>query len=151
LVLAECEGRFYVLDVVRKQVAAPAFALTLKAHASQYVGSQMRWDAAGTERGAADFLVSNGIPITLVPATTDKYSRAQRVAAKWNAGEVLVPRHAPWVADFLREVQSFTGVGDYHDDQVDALSSAFLALANAITGQGATGLRRTSASLKGFY
>ena len=55
----------------------------------------------------------------------DKFTRAQPVAAAWNDGRVRVPMHAPWLSDFLAEVASFTGVGDKHDDQIDALSQAY--------------------------
>ena len=58
-------------------------------------------------------------------AKGDKFVRAQPVAAAWNAGKVLVPRNAPWVDAFLSELASFTGLGDAHDDQVDALASAY--------------------------
>jgi predicted phage terminase large subunit-like protein len=38
---------------------------------------------------------------------------------------VLVPRKAAWLAEFLDEVTTFTGVKDAHDDQVDALAAAY--------------------------
>ena len=43
----------------------------------------------------------------------------------WNEPNcsVLVPRVAPWTQDFLRVVESFTGVGDPEDDDVDALAA----------------------------
>jgi predicted phage terminase large subunit-like protein len=62
-------------------------------------------------------------------ATTDKFIRAQPVAAAWNAGSVMVRRgEHPWHHAFLDELRDFTGVGDAHDDQVDALAGAFAAL-----------------------
>jgi phage terminase large subunit-like protein len=36
-----------------------------------------------------------------------------------------VPFGAPWVPEFLAEVQNFTGVNDRYDDQVDCLSGAW--------------------------
>jgi len=151
LVLAEADGIYYVLDVLRKQVSAPEFGLSLKAHASRYPGSRMVWHAAGSEKGAGDFLIRSGLPLTVEPATTDKFQRAQPVAAAWASGKVLVPRYASWVEPFLREVADFTGVNDYHDDMVDALSSAFSALSTLATGAVLTGNPRTSASLKGYW
>lgn len=59
------------------------------------------------------------------PPIGDKFTRAQPVAAAWNTSRVRVPLHAPWVADFLAELGLFTGLGDRHDDQVDALSMAW--------------------------
>jgi predicted phage terminase large subunit-like protein len=53
------------------------------------------------------------------------------VAAAWNAANVSVPRTGDWVDAFTSEVVAFTGINDRHDDQVDALSSAFSAMTNA--------------------
>lgn len=62
----------------------------------------------------------------------DKFTRALPVAAAWNDGRVRVPDSAGWVSDFLGETGKFTGVGDKHDDQVDALSHAYNALSTAM-------------------
>jgi predicted phage terminase large subunit-like protein len=112
----------YIADVQRKQVDAPAFLLTLRAQHAGQTGP-MRWHCSGTEKGAGQFIQQRLPSLQMMQATTDKFVRAQDVAAAWNAGKVLVPHEAPWLAAFLDEVQSFTGVGDAHDDQVDALAS----------------------------
>ena len=151
IVLARESGtdNVYVLDCVRKQVRAPEFGLTLKSHASRYPGSPMRWYAAGTEKGVADFLFSHGVNIDAVQPAGGKLVRAQPVAAAWNAGKILVPTDAPWLDTLLSEVLSFTGVSDAHDDQVDALAAAFDALGSGVTARVAeTGGRRASASLR---
>ena len=61
-----------------------------------------------------------GLKVDARTARGDKFSRAQPVAAAWNAGRVLVPRKASWLEAFLGEVCGFTGVKDVDDDQVDA-------------------------------
>jgi predicted phage terminase large subunit-like protein len=50
-----------------------------------------------------------------------KRSRALAVQGIIESGAVLLPRHASWVSAFVSEVCSFTGDGDAHDDQVDAM------------------------------
>lgn len=136
----------YVVDVQRKQVDAPAFVLTLKAQHSQHAGP-MLWHASGTERGAAQF-IQRAIPAFSVRNTTaDKFVRAQPVAALWNDGKVLLPRDAKWHDVFVAEVCGFTGVGDVHDDQVDALASAHAALATSST---ATAYRSGAAHRQGL-
>lgn len=120
---------YYVVDVQRKQVSAPEFALTLKAKRASKPWP-MRWYAAGTEKGSADFLKRQGLPINALPPKGDKFVRAQPVAAKWNAGKVLLPdpehfQNVAWLGPFLDVVQNFTGVHDDHDDDVDALAAAF--------------------------
>lgn len=121
------EGRpcfkFYVVDVVRKQVDAPSFLLTLRARHSEVPG-KMLWIASGTEKGTAQF-IRRRVPLRIKNASQDKYQRALPVSEAWNLGRVLVPKKAPWLAKFLDEITSFTGVKDAHDDQVDALAAAF--------------------------
>ena len=41
----------------------------------------------------------------------------------WNPGKVFVPANADWTEEFLEEVTQFTGMGDLHDDNVDALAA----------------------------
>lgn len=53
-----------------------------------------------------------------------KFVRAEAVAAAAERGQVEVVA-APWTADFLDELEAFTGMEGPHDDQVDALSGAF--------------------------
>lgn len=118
----------YVVDVQRKQVDAPSFALTLRTKQSTRPW-RMVWYAAGTEKGSADFLKKQGLPIHTKAPRGDKFVRAQPVAAAWNAGRVLVPDpqelDAPWLQPFLDCVQNFTGVGDSQDDDVDAIAAGF--------------------------
>jgi predicted phage terminase large subunit-like protein len=115
--------KLYVTDVVRKQVDAPSFLLTLRARHSEIPG-KMLWIASGTEKGTAQF-IRRRVPLRIKTATQDKYQRALPVSEAWNLGRVLVPRKAAWLAEFLDEVTTFTGVKDAHDDQVDALAAAY--------------------------
>lgn len=140
VVLAECDDRYFVLEVVRQQVKAPDFADSLKSLAARYPGAAMRIYAAGTETGAIDFIRREGAPLVAYPPKGDKFVRAQPVAAAWNDGRVLLPigdmsdeqeRRSDaddWVAEFVAELAVFTGVRDKHDDQVDALAAAYDAL-----------------------
>jgi predicted phage terminase large subunit-like protein len=115
--------KLYVVDVVRKQVDAPSFLLTLRARHSEIPG-KMLWIASGTEKGTAQF-IRRRVPLRIKTASQDKYQRALPVAEAWNLGRVLVPKKAKWLAEFLDEITTFTGVKDAHDDQVDALAAAF--------------------------
>ena len=116
----------YVVNVDRKQVDAPSFALTLKARHSQRAG-RILWIASGTELGAAAFIKKSGVPlVTRDPGGRDKFARAQGTAELWNLGRILVPADSeahPWVDIFVDEICNFTGVKDPTDDQVDALVS----------------------------
>lgn len=125
--LYEHEGKFYVVNIKREQTDLPKFCATMRGLKAAYPTSRnWLWYTSTTERGLADQLrEESGIPIIGQIAKADKFVRAQPVASAWNAGKVLVPRDAPWVADFVSEVLDFTGEADKHDDQVDALAAAF--------------------------
>lgn len=143
----EAQPKYYILELIRKQVTASEFALVLKSLAGRYPGPQY-WYCSTTERGSADILRMQGIPVKDELATADKFVRAQPVAAAWNAGKILVPRETPWTHALIDEVTNFTGVNDPHDDIVDALAAAFDALAHMpsfeVEGYGA----RRSAGLR---
>ena len=57
----------------------------------------------------------------------DKIMRMHAQSSKIQAGQVLLPREAPWLDTFLNEILAFPGSS--HDDQVDSLSQ-FLKWAN---------------------
>jgi predicted phage terminase large subunit-like protein len=57
--------------------------------------------------------------IGIVPKQ-DKATRLMSVSAMIEAGRVLVPKDAPWLAEFRRELTMFPNAR--HDDQVDSLS-----------------------------
>ena len=119
----------YVTACRIAQVAAPEFTLTLSAMRSELAGP-LRWYASGTEKGSAQFIQRKVPGFRVMPATGDKFVRAQSVAAGWNAGLVALPDEGSplcgeWVDQVLDEVASFTGVNDPRDDIVDALAAGW--------------------------
>ena len=133
VVMLESGGLYYVVDVRTAQVRAPDFLAMLATIDTTYRGP-WHWFTSSTETGLADLATATaGVHVMAERATVDKYMRAQSVAAAWNAGRVLLPRAAPWLDAFVSEVCGFVGVGDRHDDQVDALASAFERLGGAMT------------------
>lgn len=125
VVLLEHDDFYYVVDVHRSQCEVPKFTPVLEALNNKWPTGMWRWDCSTTERGTAQLLTDRGIYIDAQLATVDKFVRAGPVAAAWNEGRVLLPKDAPWLKDFLAEINLFTGLKDRHDDQVDALASAF--------------------------
>ena len=63
------------------------------------------------------------VPLRANRLDTDKYTRALAWANLAEEGKVYLVR-GPWITDFLDELCRFTGKGDTHDDQVDAVSLA---------------------------
>jgi predicted phage terminase large subunit-like protein len=159
VVMAECAGYFYVLDVLRAQQRAPEFSAALRPYRVRYPTARWRWYAAGTETGVADFLrpmlagagekrpdgsAFSPVPLEVLAPHGDKFTRAIPYAAAWNARKVLLPEDAAarWVDELVAEHSSFTGVNDAHDDIIDAAVAAFDVLATAPVSFGAPGERR---------
>lgn len=136
----EAHGRWYVIDVVRRQCEAPVFAAELASLRRSWPHARMRWYASGPEKGTADMIraLDSSVVIDVLAPTADKLTRALPVSAAWNRGAVLLPRtrddspaeRRAWVDAFSGVVLDFSGKGDAHDDDVDALAAAFDALQN---------------------
>lgn len=121
---------FYVVDVRRHQghlVAPPDSReedFLSKLSGVVWPGA-WHWFTSVQEKGVAALLTDRGIPVEAVLASTEKFDRAQAVAAAWNEQRVLLPREAPWLREFVDEIGSFSGLSDKYNDQVDALASAY--------------------------
>jgi len=56
------------------------------------------------------------------PAGTDKIMRLHLQTALFANGSVVLPRHAPWLSDYVAELTGFPGTK--FDDQVDSTTQA---------------------------
>jgi hypothetical protein len=132
----QLEPLYYVVGVDREQVEAPEFGAVVKRRVAARRWPAL-WRASGTEKGAASFLVKDGIPLRVEQPPGDKLVCAQAVAAAWNDGRVLVPDPsafpdaARWLSAFIDTVLNFTGLGKEVDDDVDALGNAHKAMSSA--------------------
>ena len=120
----------YLTGMVRAQMEAGDFLDLL----TQRGIKRVTWYRSGTEKGLEAFMKRAGVHVDAVTATGDKFARAQPSAAAWNGGKIAVPapgsqHHGVWVDALLDEILSFTGLGDQHDDIVDALAALHHALA----------------------
>jgi hypothetical protein len=137
---AGSEMRAWLVGLLRFQLEPPQAA-------SRLVAFQQRWCATlhieGSRDGQAQARaltdIDSALSVTLVAAIGDKYTRAQPLAAAWNGdpsrGEparFFVPASADLIgcepehlANYLRVMERFTGIGDREDDDVDATSHAW--------------------------
>jgi predicted phage terminase large subunit-like protein len=132
LARSESAGCYYVDDVerfragpheVERRVAAIA------AEDSAAVPVRMEQEGGASGKSLISHYrrnVLDGFDFRGVHPTGSKEVRAQPVAARAEAGEVKLVA-GPWIDEFLSELASFPE--GLHDDQVDALSGAFSALA----------------------
>ncbi len=134
------ELRAWLVGLLRFQLEPPQAAQRLLAF-------QQRWCVTlhieGSRDGQAQAKsltdIDASLSITLVTAVGDKYTRAQALAAAWNGdaarGEparFFVPASCELIgcepedlANYLRVMERFTGVGDREDDDVDATAHAW--------------------------
>lgn len=122
-------GTIYLTNMLRAQAEAGQYLDMLTARGIKRV----TWYRSGTEKGLEAFMRRAGLSVDAITATGDKFARAQPAAAAWNAGRIAVPapgseHHGPWVNTLLDELLAFTGLGDAHDDVVDALAALHHAL-----------------------
>lgn len=122
-----------ILDVLRDQCTVPDFVDKLAQFQRGWFHAPVAVEAAGGFKAVPQMLtrLNPGLVVLEVPPRGDKFTRAQPVAAAWKRGAVQCPSMAPWMPEFLEEVDKFTGVNDAHDDQVDALAHAYNAIAYA--------------------
>lgn len=112
--------RYYLLDLY---VARLTFPDLIRASTSQYD----KWQPERVlieDKSSGISLIQQlrrdtTVPIRAIKAIDDKVTRAHTVTGIIEAGQVLLPERAPWLADFLKEIGDFpTGA---HDDIVDVL------------------------------
>jgi phage terminase large subunit-like protein len=102
-------------------------AVAIATKGTRYYGAKIGIESVGGFKAVPQMLreIDPNLRVVEIRPLGDKFQRAQPVASAWNGGRVTVPSNASWVGPFVKELTSFTGVGDSHDDQVDALSYAW--------------------------
>jgi len=116
-----------VLDLLHVQGEPQQVAPLLYAFQTKWGGGSITIEASRDGKALAKALrgINAALRIHEVAAIGDKFTRAQPCAAAYNHGRVRLPLAAPWVFDLLAELADFTGLGDKHDDIVDALAHAW--------------------------
>ena len=125
------DGRFYVEDVRRGQWGEyPRDCEIVRAAEDDgrdtLISGEQEPGSSGKDAAAAFVRMLKGHSVTVRPATGSKEVRAQPFASQCEAGNVSLVAGG-WNQGFIKEISSFP-TGKY-DDQVDAASGAFNALA----------------------
>ena len=127
------DGKAYILDLIRGKWEAPELEQTLKDiwakhKAKKETGILTRANVEDKASGTSLIQAirrNNQIPITPIQVDSDKYTRVLGVQGYIESGYVMLPESAPWIADFINELEAFTATDSHaHDDQVDALVMA---------------------------
>ena len=114
----------YVLEVQRHKLDTLLIESTCRAVLNKYGRGPIFSYVSGPEVGTVKFLRQQGIPFQPMHARYNKLVRAQRTIRRWNDGQIVIPRDAPWLPGFMHRIEIFRGVDKGHDDdEIDALVS----------------------------
>ena len=118
------QKNFYLLDVWRARVEFPALRRKVIDHAVSRRAQTVLIEKAGPGLQLLQDLRNDPTrgfprPIGIVPEG-DKWVRMEAQTPRIEAGHVLLPKEAPWLAEFLEELLAFPH--GRHDDQVDSVS-----------------------------
>jgi predicted phage terminase large subunit-like protein len=122
-------GRYYLVDVLRGRFDYP----TLRARAIALARADRADIILVEDTGVGTALIAElnaaNLPAVAVKPQINKKMRMAIQSGKFENGTILLPRQAPWLAQFEEELFAFPH--SRHDDQVDALSQALAYEPNA--------------------
>lgn len=117
-------GRFYILDVYRARVAFGGLHRMVIELCRRYGVERLIIEQAGSGIQLIHRLTENlpqGVPRPIkIKPFESKEIRFEAQASRIQAGEVLLPRSAPWLTEFITEIVGFPN--KRFDDQADALA-----------------------------
>ena len=123
------DGQAVLLDLIRGKWEAPELLVQARAFWSKHravtgqgVLRSMKVEDKSSGTGLIQTLKREGVPIVGIPRGIDKVTRCLDISPMVQSGNVLLPRSAPWLSDFLAEATAFpNGV---HDDMLDPMFDA---------------------------
>jgi predicted phage terminase large subunit-like protein len=118
------DRRFFLLDVYRARLGYPSLKAAAVTLAARFKARRVLIEDAAAGTSLAQELKRQVSGVVAIRPERDKVSRMAVASAKFEAGQVLLPRRAPWLAEFEAELFSFPGVR--HDDQCDSVSQALI-------------------------
>ncbi len=114
----------YILDVYRNRLTFPELRKKVMSLARRFSANVLLIEDAASgqqliQQMRAESMREVPRPIPCKPVG-DKITRMAAQTSRIEAGELILPENAPWLAGFERELLAFPG--GRHDDQVDALA-----------------------------
>jgi predicted phage terminase large subunit-like protein len=119
--LVRNKNQYHLIDIYRDRPEFPDLAKFVASHAKKYAADAILIEDKGSGTSLIQTAKGLGLQgiVTITPKT-DKSSRAYGQTPKLEAGSLMLPKTAPWLADFVGEYLVFPN--SRHDDQIDALS-----------------------------
>ena len=117
--------RYYLLDVFRRRVNYPEFKRAVTDQANRFNPHTILIEDKASGTQLIQDLKNDGVFSVQgyeAPSGTDKILRLHAQTAQIENGRLVLPRSAPYLAEYVRELTSFPG-GKF-DDQVDSTTQA---------------------------
>jgi predicted phage terminase large subunit-like protein len=115
---------YYLLDVWRGRLEFPHLRHKLIALAREHAPNRILIEQVGPGLHLIQELRANpaaGVPSPIgVKPVGDKLMRMEAQSARFEAGQVYLPKEAPWLSEFLHELLAFPN--SRYDDQIDSVS-----------------------------
>lgn len=119
------DKKFYLLDVYRARLDFPDLKRKVRELDTTYDQRSILIEDKASGTRLIQELKRDGMlnikPYTPSPGN-DKVMRLHGQTIAFENGRVLLPKNAPWLADYLKELAAFPG--GKHDDQVDSTTQA---------------------------
>lgn len=126
-------GHAIMIDQIRGKWEAPELLVQARSFWIKHLNSPIPIHQKATLRGMyvedkvsgtglIQTLRREGVPVLPLQRSKDKISRGHDASPFIESGNVLLPEDAPWLSDFLAEVESFPS--GTHDDQIDPMLDA---------------------------
>ena len=125
------DQKYYLLNVYRDRHNYPDLKRKVKELADRYHPNTILIEDKASGTQLIQDLKRDGvfsIKAYEPPPGTDKIMRLHAQTAEIENGRILLPRSAPWLAEYVRELTSFPG--SKYDDQVDSTTQALDHLAS---------------------
>lgn len=121
ITIAESDGKSYIANVLSVRAEYPDLKKLVVSMAEQSApDAVLIEDKASGQQLLQDLKRETKLPLIPITPKGDKISRVAASSAMIEAGRVLLPKDASWLAEFERELLSFPHAK--YDDQVDSLS-----------------------------
>jgi predicted phage terminase large subunit-like protein len=111
-----------LIDLLRGRFDFPTLRRKVCEQAKLHKASQILIEDAGFGTALIQELKTTHFSVVAVKPEYDKKIRMAIQAAKFENGQVFLPKEASWLRDFEDELFAFPG--GPHDDQVDSVSQA---------------------------
>lgn len=118
-------GRYYLLDVLRRRLEYPDLRRSVKELAGKHSPNAVVIEDKGSGTQLLQDLRVDGVfrlKGCCPPPGNDKQMRLYAQSAVFENGRIWLPKAATWLADYVRELTTFPGTK--YDDQVDSTTQA---------------------------